>query len=175
MLPADPIRTWFGGSGGRPLHLDSNFQYASTVRWRRDAGAAGARALSATHFCPRPFFKEYQRLGDAAIKVLGDFTPLVERISIDEAFADVAGCTPLFGPPREIARAIRHRVRAELGIPISLGVARTKHLAKRAGGCRSRSRARFPSRPACRVDVGSGAGDSRATGRDWRPYHRAAS
>jgi len=75
-------------------------------------------------------FKEYQRLGDAAIKVIGDFTPLVERISIDEAFADVAGCTHLFGPPAEIARAIRQRLRAELGLPISVGVARTKHLAK---------------------------------------------
>src|ERR1700761_2764576 len=75
-------------------------------------------------------FKEYQRLGDAAIKVLGDFTPLVERISIDEAFADVAGGTHLFGTPAEIATAIRARVRAELGLPISVGVARTKHLAK---------------------------------------------
>jgi DNA polymerase-4 len=62
--------------------------------------------------------------------VLGDFTPLVERISIDEAFADVAGSTHLFGPPAEIAKAIRRRVRAELGLPISVGVARTKHLAK---------------------------------------------
>src|ERR1700761_5973364 len=75
-------------------------------------------------------FKEYQRLGDAAIKVLGDFTPLVERISIDEAFADVTGCTHLFGAPAEIARVIRARVRSELGLPISVGVARTKHLAK---------------------------------------------
>ena len=61
---------------------------------------------------------------------LNDFTPLVERISIDEAFADVAGCTHLFGPPAEIAAKIRRRVRAELGLPISVGVARTKHLAK---------------------------------------------
>src|SRR5262249_5248947 len=61
---------------------------------------------------------------------LNDFTPLVERISIDEAFADVAGCTHLFGPPAKIAAAIRQRVRAELGLPISVGVARTKHLAK---------------------------------------------
>lgn len=75
-------------------------------------------------------FSEYQRLGDAAINVIGDFTPLVERISIDEAFADVVGCTHLFGPPAEIARAIRQRVRDELGLPISVGVARTKHLAK---------------------------------------------
>jgi DNA polymerase-4 len=75
-------------------------------------------------------FEEYQRLGDAAIKALGDFTPLVERISIDEAFADVAGSVHLFGPPGEIAKAVRRRVRAELGLPISVGVARTKHLAK---------------------------------------------
>jgi DNA polymerase IV len=75
-------------------------------------------------------FNEYQRLGDAAIGVLSDFTPDVERISIDEAFADVAGCTHLFGSPAEIARTIRARVRAELGLPISIGVARTKHLAK---------------------------------------------
>jgi DNA polymerase-4 len=62
--------------------------------------------------------------------VIGDFTPLVERVSIDEAFADVAGTEHLFGPPAEIAQAIRLRVRAELGLPISVGVARTKHLAK---------------------------------------------
>jgi DNA polymerase-4 len=92
-------------------------------------------ARRARELCPQLIFvgghfSEYQRLGDAAIKVLGDFTPLVERISIDEAFADVAGCTHLFGPPAEIARKIRRRVRAELGLPISVGVARTKHLAK---------------------------------------------
>jgi DNA polymerase-4 len=62
--------------------------------------------------------------------VLNDFTPLVERISIDEAFAEVAGCSHLFGSPPEIARSVRRRVRAELGLPISIGVARTKHLAK---------------------------------------------
>ena len=95
----------------------------------------GMSGRKARELCPQLIFvgghfSDYQRLGDAAIAVLGDFTPLVERISIDEAFADVAGCTHLFGSPAEIAAAIRRRVRAELGLPISVGVARTKHLAK---------------------------------------------
>ena len=95
----------------------------------------GMSGRQARELCPQltfvsGHFKEYQRLGDATIKVIGNFTPLVERISIDEAFADVAGCTHLFGPPAEIARAIRQRVRVEHGLPISVGVARTKHLAK---------------------------------------------
>src|SRR5262249_57026335 len=75
-------------------------------------------------------FSDYRRVGDAAMKVLDDFTPLVEGICIDGGFADVAGCTHLFGSPAEIAMAIRRRVRSELGLPISVGVARTKHLAK---------------------------------------------
>src|SRR5436305_5838162 len=89
----------------------------------------------ARELCPQLIFvgghfQDYERLGDAAIDVLNDFTPLVERISIDEAFADVSGCTHLFGSPAEIAAEIRRRVRAEVGLSISIGVARTKHLAK---------------------------------------------
>ncbi len=75
-------------------------------------------------------FREYQRLGDQVIEVLRDFTPLVERISIDEAFLDVTGSVHLFGTPAEIASEIRRRVRVELGLPVSVGVATTKHLAK---------------------------------------------
>jgi DNA polymerase-4 len=95
----------------------------------------GMSGRQARELCPQltfvgGHFKDYQRLGDAAIKVVGDFMSLVERISIDEAFADVAGCAHLFGPPAQIARAIHQRVRTELGLPISVGVARTKHLAK---------------------------------------------
>jgi DNA polymerase-4 len=62
--------------------------------------------------------------------ILGDVTPLVERISIDEAFLDVTGATHLFGPPTAIAVALRARVRDDVGLPISVGAARTKHLAK---------------------------------------------
>jgi DNA polymerase-4 len=62
--------------------------------------------------------------------ILESFTPNVEPISIDEAFLDVAGSIHLFGPPEDIARRIRQRVRAEVALPISIGVATTKHLAK---------------------------------------------
>ncbi|MGI5191366.1 DNA polymerase IV [Promicromonospora sp. CA-289599] len=75
-------------------------------------------------------FGEYQRLGDAVMAVLADVTPTVERISIDEAFLDVAGATHLFGPPAAIGARIRTRVRTEVGLSISVGAARTKHLAK---------------------------------------------
>jgi DNA polymerase-4 len=78
-------------------------------------------------FCQRPF-RGLSAAGGCRDGSWADFTPLVERISIDEAFADVVGTEHLFGPPAEIAKAIRRRVRTELGLPIS--VARTKHPAK---------------------------------------------
>ena len=75
-------------------------------------------------------FGRYQQFGDDVVSVFHDFTPRVERVSIDEAFLDVAGAVRLFGTPTEIAAAIRRRVRDEIGLPLSVGVARTKHLAK---------------------------------------------
>jgi DNA polymerase-4 len=120
---------------GRPVAVGGGVVLAASYEAKAFGVYGGMPGRRARELCPGlvfvgGHFKEYQRLGDAAIAVLGDFTPLVERISIDEAFADVAGCTHLFGPPEEIARKVRHRVRAELGLPISVGVARTKHLAK---------------------------------------------
>ncbi len=75
-------------------------------------------------------FTRYQQFGDDVVSVFHDFTPRVERVSIDEAFLDVAGALHLFGAPTEIAAAIRRRVRDEIGLPLSVGVACTKHLAK---------------------------------------------
>ncbi|OWJ63657.1 DNA polymerase IV [Inquilinus limosus] len=120
---------------GKPIAVGGGVVLAASYEAKAYGVRGGMPGRRARELCPGLIFvgghfKEYQRLGDAAIGVLGDFTPLVERISIDEAFADVAGCTHLFGPPAEIAAAIRRRVRAELGLPISIGVARTKHLAK---------------------------------------------
>ena len=120
---------------GQPIAVGGGVVLAASYEAKAFGVRGGMPGRAAQALCPQLIFvgghfSEYQRLGDAAIAVLGDFTPLVERISIDEAFADVAGCTHLFGSPPEIAAAIRRRVRAELGLPISVGVARTKHLAK---------------------------------------------
>src|SRR5215204_6603852 len=120
---------------GKPIAIGGGVVLAASYEAKSFGVRSGMSGFRARELCPQlvfvvGHFGEYQRLGDAAIQVLGDFTPLVERISIDEAFADVAGCTHLFGTPAEIAAAIRRRVRDELALPISIGVARTKHLAK---------------------------------------------
>ena len=120
---------------GKPIAVGGGVVLAASYEAKAFGISGGMSSRRARELCPQLIFvgghfSEYQRLGDAAINVLNDFTPLVERISIDEAFADVAGCTHLFGSPGEIAASIRRRVRAELGLPISIGVARTKHLAK---------------------------------------------
>ena len=120
---------------GKPVAVGGGVVLAASYEAKAFGIRSGMPGRTARELCPELLFvsghfKEYQRLGDAAMRVVGDFTPAVERISIDEAFADVAGTEHLFGRPAEIAKAIRRRVRMELGLPISVGVARTKHLAK---------------------------------------------
>jgi DNA polymerase-4 len=120
---------------GKPIAVGGGVVLAASYEARAFGVRGGMSGRRACELCPQltfvgGHFAEYRRLGDAAMAVVGDFTPLVERVSIDEAFADVAGCARLFGPPADIARTIRRRVRDELGLPISIGVARTKHLAK---------------------------------------------
>jgi DNA polymerase-4 len=120
---------------GRPIAVGGGVVLAASYEARVFGVHAGMPGRTARQLCPGlhfvgGHFPEYQRIGDQVIAVLGDFTPLVERISIDEAFLDVTGAVHLFGPPRDIAVAIRRRVRDETGLAVSVGVARTKHLAK---------------------------------------------
>jgi DNA polymerase-4 len=120
---------------GKPVAVGGGVVLAASYEAKAFGVHGGMPARRARELCPHlvfvgGHFREYRRLGDAAIAVLGDYTPLVERLSIDEAFADLAGTERLFGPPRRIAETVRARVRAELGLPISVGLARTKHLAK---------------------------------------------
>src|SRR4051812_36431784 len=120
---------------GKPIAVGGGVVLAASYEAKAFGVHGGMPGRRARELCPQLIFvgghfEVYQRLGDAAIAGLGHFTPLVERISIAEAFAAVGGCSGLLGPPAAIAAAIRRRVRTELGLPISIGVARTKHLAK---------------------------------------------
>ena len=169
---------------GKPIAVGGGVVLAASYEAKAFGVRGGMPGRRARELCPDLIFvgghfKEYQRLGDAAIEVLGDFTPLVERISIDEAFADVAGCTHLFGSPAEIAREIRRRVR-DRARPADLGRRRPHQAprqdrlagrqARRAGGGRSRDRARLPPRPAGRADVGRRPGGAgRASPRSASP------
>ncbi len=108
---------------------------AASYEAKRCGVSGGMPGWRARQLCPGLLFVggnfgQYQRLADSVMQVLYKFTPAVERISIDEAFLDVSGSTHLFGPPAEIGARIRERVAAEVGLPISVGAARTKHLAK---------------------------------------------
>jgi DNA polymerase-4 len=120
---------------GLPIAVGGGVVLAASYEARGYGVRAGMPGWMARRLCPQVrfvggHFRHYQELGDRVVAVFGDFTPYVERISIDEAFLDVAGATHLFGTPEVIASAIRGRVRTEIGLPLSIGVARTKHLAK---------------------------------------------
>jgi DNA polymerase-4 len=76
----------------------------------------------------------YSAASKAVFEIFRDTTPIVEGISIDEAFLEVAGLRKIHGTPREIGARLRARVREQAGLPITVGVARTKFLAKVASG-----------------------------------------
>src|SRR5205814_2889741 len=76
----------------------------------------------------------YSDASKAVFAIFEDTTPLVEGLSIDEAFLDVGGLRRVSGTPTEIAARLRERVRRDVGLPITVGVARTKFLAKVASG-----------------------------------------
>ncbi|MCU1386954.1 MAG: dinB [Ilumatobacteraceae bacterium] len=108
-----------------------------------EAKAFGIRAAMggrmARELCPRavfvePRFDAYTEASKAVFAVFDDVTPLVEPMSIDEAFLEVRGLQRLAGSPREIAVKLRADVRERVGLPITVGVARTKFLAKVASG-----------------------------------------
>jgi DNA polymerase-4 len=108
-----------------------------------EAKAYGVRTAmnggQALRRCPRaivvpPRMSAYSEASKAVFQVFETTTPLVEGLSIDEAFLDVGGLRRIAGTPVDIARRLRARVMAEVGLPITVGVARTKFLAKVASG-----------------------------------------
>jgi DNA polymerase-4 len=108
-----------------------------------EAKAYGVRTAMgqtrAQRLCPEalvvpPRFEAYSEASKDVFRVFDDVAPVVEGLSIDEAFLDVRGMERSVGTPLEIARTLRRRVRQEVGLPITVGIARTKFLAKVASG-----------------------------------------
>ncbi|BBG03238.1 MULTISPECIES: DNA polymerase IV [Pseudonocardia] len=97
-------------------------------------GGRQARALCPAAIVVPPRMAAYSAASRAVFAIFRDVTPEVEGLSIDEAFLEVGGLARIAGAPREIAARLRERVLAEAGLPITVGVARTKFLAKVASG-----------------------------------------
>jgi DNA polymerase-4 len=124
---------------GRPVIVGAGVVLAASY----EAKACGVRtAMGGTQargLCPRaivvqPRMSAYADASKAVYRVFEDTTPLVEGLSIDEAFLDVRGLRRLSGTPVEIAVRLRREVLRRVGLPITVGVARTKFLAKVASG-----------------------------------------
>jgi DNA polymerase IV len=120
---------------GRPVIVGAGVVLAASY----EAKARGVRTAmgggSARRLCPdavvvSPRMSAYSEASKAVFAVFEDTAPTVEGLSIDEAFLDVRGLDHISGTPVEIAARLRRRVREEVGLPITVGVARTKFLAK---------------------------------------------
>jgi DNA polymerase-4 len=123
----------------RPVIVGAGVVLAATY----DAKACGVRSAMgcarARRLCPQaavvpPRMSAYSEASKAVFEVFRDTSPLVEGLSIDEAFLDVRGLERISGTPAEIAARLRRVVRERVGLPITVGVARTKFLAKVASG-----------------------------------------
>jgi DNA polymerase IV len=124
---------------GRPIVVGGGVVLAASY----EAKAFGVRTAmgggQARRLCPHlvlvtPRFSAYVEASKAVFAVFDDTTPLVEGLSIDEAFLDVGGLRRVSGTPYEIAVRLRREVLERVGLPITVGVARTKFLAKVASG-----------------------------------------
>ncbi|HUQ63651.1 MAG TPA: DNA polymerase IV [Acidimicrobiales bacterium] len=124
---------------GRPVIVGAGVVLAASY----EAKAYGVRTAmggsQARRVCPQavvvpPRMSAYSAASKAVFEVFNDTTPLVEGLSIDEAFLDVGGLRRVSGSPRQIASKLRDDVRKRVGLAITVGVARTKFLAKVASG-----------------------------------------
>lgn len=120
---------------GRPVLVGGGIVVAASYEARAFGVRAPMSSRDALALCPDAVvvdghFDRYLDLSDQVMAILDDATPVVEQISVDEAFLDVSGTIHLLGKPSQIARTIRARVREEVGLPISVGIASTKFLSK---------------------------------------------
>jgi DNA polymerase IV len=124
---------------GRPVIVGAGVVLAASYEAkaygvRTAMGGATARRLCPSAVVVSPRMSAYVEASKALYRVFEDTTPLVEGLSIDEAFLDVRGMRRLAGSPTKIAARLRRDVREQVGLPITVGVARTKFLAKVASG-----------------------------------------
>lgn len=120
---------------GRPVLVGAGVVVAASYEAKAYGISTPTNIRAARRLCPdaivvRPRFASYVEASRSVFDIFRDTTPLVEGLSVDEAFLDVGGLARLVGPAPQIAQELRGRVRAEVGLPISVGVARTKFLAK---------------------------------------------
>jgi DNA polymerase-4 len=120
---------------GRPVIVGGGVVLAASYEAkaygvRTAMGGAQARRLCPHAVVVSPRISAYSEASAAVFEVFNDTTPLVEGLSIDEAFLDVGGLRRVSGTPVEIARRLKRDVRERVGLPITVGVARTKFLAK---------------------------------------------
>jgi len=124
---------------GRPVIVGGGVVLAASYEAkacgvRTAMGGRAARALCPQAVVVPPRMSAYSAASKAVFEVFRDTTPLVEGLSIDEAFLDVGGLRQVSGEPVEIATRLRTAVRERVGLAITVGVARTKFLAKVASG-----------------------------------------
>jgi DNA polymerase IV len=124
---------------GRPVIVGGGVVLAASYEAKAYGVCTAMGGTQARRLCPhavvvRPRMSAYAEASKAVYRVFEDTTPQVEGLSIDEAFLDTHGLRRLSGTPTEIAVRLRRDVRERVGLPITVGVARTKFLAKVASG-----------------------------------------
>jgi DNA polymerase IV len=124
---------------GRPVIVGAGVVLAASYEAKRRGVRTAMGGRQALLHCPDaivvpPRFSAYTQASRAVFDIFRDTTPVVEGISIDEAFLDVRGLWQLVGPPEQIAARLRRTVWEKVGLRITVGVARTKFLAKVASG-----------------------------------------
>ena len=120
---------------GQPVIVGTGVVLAASYEAKRCGVYTAMGGAHARRACPQavvvsPRMSAYAEASKALFRVFEETTPAVEGLSIDEAFLDVRGVRRLSGSPVEIAVRLRHEVRERVGLPVTVGVARTKFLAK---------------------------------------------
>ena len=119
------------GAGARGVVLSANYEARKFgIRAAMPVGRAKRMAPHAIFIAPE--HHRYSEISERVMAIFHSYTPLVEPISLDEAFLDVTGSQKLFGTGREIAAKIREQVEKEEGITCSVGLAQSKFIAKLA-------------------------------------------